>query len=187
MAPSVSSTKPASLSVSEWSATWTPAASATVKQASMAAGVEPQSSCSLKPEAPPRNCSHMPSALTVFPLPSSAMLTGHVSRDSSIRARCQAPGVTVVALLPSAGPVPPPIIVVMPPDSASAMICGQIRCTWQSIAPAVTMRPLPAMISVDGPMTRPVWIPDMMSGLPALPIATIRPSRIPMSALMIPQ
>ena len=115
------------------------------------------------------------------------MFSGHVSSDSSIRARCQAPGVTVVALLPSAGPVPPPMIVVMPPPSASSMICGQIRCTWQSMAPAVTMRPLPAMISVDGPTTRSGCTPDMMSGLPALPIATIRPSRIPMSALMIPQ
>ena len=115
------------------------------------------------------------------------MLSGQVSSASSIRARCQDPGVTVVALLPSAGPVPPAMIVVMPPPSASSMICGQIRWTWQSMAPAVTMRPLPAMISVDGPTTRSGCTPDMMSGLPALPIATMRPSRIPMSALMIPQ
>ncbi len=46
-----------------------PAASATVRQASMAAGVVPQSSCSLNPAAPPRNCSHIASALTVLPLP----------------------------------------------------------------------------------------------------------------------
>ncbi len=153
----------------------------------MAAGVDPQSSWSLKPEAPPRNCSHIDSALTVFPLPSNAMLSGQESSDSSMRARCQAPGVTVVALLPSAGPVPPPMIVVMPPPRASAMICGQIRCTWQSMAPAVTIRPLPAMTSVDGPTTRSGCTPVMMSGLPALPMAAMRPSRIPMSALMIPQ
>jgi hypothetical protein len=88
----------------------------------MAAGVEPQSSCSLNPEAPPRNCSHIASVFTVLPLPSSAMFIGQESRDSSILARCQGPGVTVVALLPSAGPVPPAMIVVMPPPSASSMI-----------------------------------------------------------------
>ena len=50
----------------------------------------------------------------VLPLPSSSTLIGQVSSASSIRARCQAFGVTVVALVPSAGPVPPPMIVVMP-------------------------------------------------------------------------
>src|SRR3984893_10262807 len=125
----VSSTNPVSLRVSECSATCTPAASATVKQALMAAGVDPQSSCSLKPDAPQCNCSHNASALTVLPLPSSAKFAGQQSSDSSIRARCHPPGVTVVALVPSAGPVPPPMIVVVPAPSASTMICGQIRCT----------------------------------------------------------
>ncbi|SLI02253.1 Uncharacterised protein [Mycobacteroides abscessus subsp. abscessus] len=129
MAARVSSTKPASFKVSECSATCTPEASATRRQASIAAGVEPQSSCSLKPEAPARNCSHMAASLTVLPLPSSAMFSGQWSVASSIRARCQAPGVTVVALLPSAGPVPPPMRVVMPPPSASSISCGQMKCT----------------------------------------------------------
>ncbi len=129
----------------------------------------------------------MASRLTVLPLPSSATLTGNPSIASSIRARCHAPGVTVVALVPSAGPVPPPMIVVMPPPSASSTTCGQIRCTWQSMAPAVRMRPLPAMTSVDGPTTRSGCTPSMVSGLPALPRATIRPSRIPISALTTPQ
>ncbi|COW30459.1 Uncharacterised protein [Mycobacterium tuberculosis] len=53
--------------------------------------------------------------------------------------------------------------------------------------PAVTIRRLPLMISVDGPTTRSRCTPVMMSGLPAFPIPTMRPSRIPMSALMIPQ
>ena len=57
------------------------------------------------------------------------MFIGQESSASSMRARCHDPGVTVVALLPSAGPVPPAMIVVMPPPSASSMICGQIRCT----------------------------------------------------------
>src|SRR4029450_6785348 len=50
----------------------------------------------------------MPSSETVLPLPSSRTLTGNGSIAVSIRARCQAPGVTGVALVPSAGPGPPP-------------------------------------------------------------------------------
>ena len=61
-------------------------------------------------------------------------MTGSGSIASSIRARYQAPGVTVVAFVPSAGPVPPPISVVTPEPSASATICGQMKWTWQSIA-----------------------------------------------------
>ena len=38
---------------------------------------------------------------------------------------------TVVALVPSAGPVPPPMIVVMPVASAVSRICGQMRWTWR--------------------------------------------------------
>ena len=110
-----------------------------------------------------------PSAETVLPLPSRTTLTGQPSRASSMRASYHAPGVTVVARVPSAGPVPPPMIVVMPAARPSSMICGQIRCTWQSMAPAVRILPLPAMISVDGPMTSPGVTPSMMSGLPALP------------------
>jgi hypothetical protein len=104
-----------------------------------------------------------------------------------MRARCQAPGVTVVALVPSAGPVPPPMIVVMPADRASSRICGQIRWTWLSIAPAVRILPLPAMISVFGPITSCGWTPSIVSGLPARPRATMRPSRMPTSALTMPQ
>ena len=46
-----------------------------------------------------------------------------------------------------------------------------MRWTWQSTAPAVRIRPLPARISVAGPMTSAGSTPSMMSGLPALPIA----------------
>jgi hypothetical protein len=117
-------------------ATCTPASSATARQASMAPGVVPQSSWSLKPDAPARSCSHSPSAETVLPLPNRATLIGHGSRASSMRPRYQDPGVTVVALDPSAGPVPPPMMVVMPDPRASVMSWGQMRCTWQSTAPA---------------------------------------------------
>src|SRR5512146_52595 len=168
-------------------ATCTPAAWATVRQASMAAGVEPQSSCSLKPAAPARSCSHRPSALTVLPLPSSTMLTGHWVVAASIISSQKAPGVTVVALVPSAGPVPPPISVVIPAASATGICCGAIRCTWLSTPPAVRISPLPASTSVDGPMTSSGVTPSMVSGLPALPSATIRPSLTPISALTTPQ
>jgi hypothetical protein len=110
--------------VSECRATWTPLASATRRQASIAAGVEPQSSCSLKPETPASSCSHIARSLTVLPLPSRATLTGQASRASSIRATYQPLAVTVVALVPSAGPVPPPMIVVMPDPSASGSCWG---------------------------------------------------------------
>ena len=85
----------------------------------MTAGVVPQSSCSLNPDAPDRSCSHIASAEVVLPLASRAMLIGQWSNASSMRSRYQAP-VTVVALVPSAGPVPPPTIVVMPDPSASS-------------------------------------------------------------------
>ena len=98
-----------------------------------------------------------------------------------------APGVTVVALVPSAGPVPPPMSVVMPAASATGICCGAIRCTWLSMPPAVRISPLPASTSVDGPMTSSGVTPSMVSGLPALPSATIRPSRTPTSALITPQ
>ncbi len=101
-------------------------------------------------------------------------------------ARYHAPGVTVVALVPSAGPVPPPISVVTPLARASSTICGQIRWTWQSMAPAVRILPLPAMISVRRPdhqvRVRPrPWC----RGCRPCRCATIRPSRTPTSALTI--
>ena len=173
--------------MSVWIATCTPVWSATRRQASIAAGVEPQSSCSLNPEIPVSTCSCSASWPTVLPLPSSATLIGQASSDSSIRATYQAPGVTVVAFVPSAGPVPPPIQVVTPDPSASGICVGEIRCTWQSTPPAVRIMPFPATISVDGPITSSGCTPSIVSGLPALPSATIRPSRTPTSAFTTPQ
>ena len=65
--------------------------------------------------------------------------------------------------------VPPPISVVTPEATASSTICGQMKCTCPSIAPAVRMRPSPAMISVVGPIS--MSTPSITSGLPALPSA----------------
>ena len=95
------------------------------------------------------------------------------------------PGVQVVAKVPVAGPVPPPIMVVTPLASASSICCGQMKWMWLSMPPAVTMLPSQLMISVPGPMmmSTPGWV----SGLPALPMATMRPPLRPMSALTMPQ
>ncbi len=43
------------------------------------------------------------------------------------------------------------------------------------------------MPSVEAPTTMPGLTPAMMSGLPAFPIATMRPARMPMSAFTMPQ
>ena len=99
----------------------------------------------------------------------------------------QGPGVQVVAQVPVAEPVPPPISVVMPEAMATSICCGQMKWMWVSMPPAVQILPSPAMISVPGPMTSRGSTPAWVSGLPDLPTATIRPSRMPMSPLTIPQ
>ncbi|MDT4867780.1 hypothetical protein FQZ97_1027100 [compost metagenome] len=91
----------------------------------------------------------------------------------------------VVAKVPVAGPVPPPSMVVTPEARASSTCCGQMKWMWLSMPPAVTMWPSQLMISVPGPMT--MSTPGMVSGLPDLPMAAIRPSLRPMSALTMPQ
>lgn len=55
------------------------------------------------------------------------MLIGSSSAAWSMRARYQVPEVQVVALVPVAGPVPPPMKVVMPDTSASSTCCGQMK------------------------------------------------------------
>ena len=96
------------------------------------------------------------------------------------------PGVQVVAFVPVAGPVPPPISVVSPFASASVMICGQIKWICVSIPPAVMIFPSADNTSVQGPISRPFVTPSMRSEFPALPMPTMRPSLIPMSAFTTP-
>ena len=81
----------------------------------------------------------------------------------------------VVAHVPVAEPVPPPISVVMPEAIATSICCGQMKWMWVSMPPAVTILPSPAMISVPGPITSRGSTPRWVSGLPDLPTATIRP------------
>ena len=86
----------------------------------------------------------------------------------------------------NSGPGPLPIIVVVPPASAWSDCSGEPRWAWDSTAPAVTMKPAPETGEVVWPTTMSGWTPGMTSGLPALPMPTMRPSRMPMSALTMP-
>ena len=168
-----------------WIATCTSMRSATDRQLSMAAGVVPQSSCSFRPMAPARTCSSSGVGRLTLPLPRKPRFIGNASAAASIACRCHGPGVQVVAAVPAAGPVPPPIMVVTPLISASSICCGQMKWMWVSMPPAVTIMPSPAMISVAPPMA--IVTPGWMSGLPALPMPAIRPFFRPMSALTMPQ
>ena len=58
----------------------------------------------------------------------------------------------VVALVPVAGPVPPPSMVVTPDISASSICCGQMKWICASKPPAVRILPSPAIASVLGPI-----------------------------------
>ena len=99
---------------------------------------------------------------------------------------CRLPGVHVVALVPVAGPVPPPMNVVTPLATASNTCWGEMKCTWASMAPAVRIIPSPAMASVVTPTTRSSPTPAMTSGLPALPMPAMRPFLMPTSAFRMP-
>jgi len=110
---------------------------------------------------------------------------GRWSVACSIRPIFQGPGVHVVALVPVAGPVPPPSMVVTPDIRASSICCGQMKWMWASTPPAVRIWPSPAITSVPGPTT--ISTPSCTSGLPALPIPAMRPPLIATSALTMPQ
>ena len=126
--------------------------SATDKQLSIAAGVVPQSSCNLSPIAPARICSSKGRGKLTLPLPRKPRFIGKASAADNMEWICHGPGVHVVAAVPTAGPVPPPIMVVTPDMSASSICCGQIKCMCVSIPPAVTIIPSPAIISVAPPI-----------------------------------
>jgi hypothetical protein len=130
-------------------------------------------------------CSASGSGRLALPLPNNPKLSGRSSSAWYMRPMYQGPGVQVVALVPAAGPVPPPSMVVIPDIMASSTCCGQMKWMCESMPPAVAMSPSPAMISVPAPITMPT--PGCTSGLPALPMPEIRPPFKPMSALTIPQ
>ena len=78
------------------------------------------------------------------------------------------PGVHVVAFVPVAGPVPPPISVVSPALIASPTSWGQMKWMCVSSPPAVTIFPSPAMTSVDAPITMPGVTPGHQVGIARL-------------------
>mmetsp|Transcript_20899 Transcript_20899/g.53914 ORF Transcript_20899/g.53914 Transcript_20899/m.53914 type:complete len:362 (+) Transcript_20899:1173-2258(+) len=181
-----SSTKPDSLSVSVWMVMAMSCSSAKLSALSITAGVVPQSSCSFSPEAPASITSKRPSGADVLPLPEKPKFIGNTSVACSIICTCDGAGVHVVAVVPEAGPVPPPYMVVRPEASASSISCGQIQCTCASMPPAVMMSFSPAIASVVTPVTIPGVTPAITSGLPAFPMPTMRLPLMPMSALMMP-
>ena len=70
--------------------------------------------------APAFTCSSSTSGKEALPLPKIPMFTGNSSDDCRNFSIFQIPGVQVVALVPVAGPVPPPISVVTPDEIASS-------------------------------------------------------------------
>jgi hypothetical protein len=158
----------ASLSVSVWMATWISMRSATVRQLSMAAGVEPQSSCSFRPMAPARICSSSGSGRLTLPLPRKPRFIGKASAAPASNGCARGPGVQVVAAVPTAGPVPPPIMVVTPLIS----FLDLLRADEVDVAVDAAGGDDHAFAgddfgrAADGDVT-----PGWMSGLPALPMA----------------
>lgn len=65
------------------------------------------------------------------------------------------------------------------------MTRGESRCTWVSTAPAVAIRPSPETMLV--PVPTMTSTPSRVSGLPARPIAWMRPSRMPTETLRMPR
>src|SRR5437667_3719185 len=75
-------------------------------------------------------------------------------------------------------------MVVTPDINASSICWGQMKWMCESMPPAVTIIPSPAMISVPAPIT--MSTPGWMSGLPALPSFAILPPLMARSHLTIP-
>ena len=74
--------------------------------------------------------------------------------------------------------------VVSPPDSAASHTCGESRCTWQSMPPGVTTSPRASKTAVPVSSTTPM--PSMVSGFPARPMQTMRPSLMPIDVARTP-
>ena len=62
-----------------------------------------------------------------MPLPVKPKFNGRLSTACNIMRMLNEPGVQVVAQVPTAGPVPPPTMVVSPAAIASCACCGQMK------------------------------------------------------------
>ena len=116
----------------------------------MTAGVVPQSSWSLSPQAPGLDLLDEAASPGCVPLAEDADVDRQPLDGLEHPLMFQGPGVQVVAHVPVAEPVPPPISVVTPEAIATSICCGQMKWMWVSMPPAVTIFPSPAMISVPG-------------------------------------
>ena len=151
------------------SATCTSISSATDRQQSIAAGVVPQSSCSLSAQAPAATCSTSASGRTGVALAEQAEVDRPGLRAPAACGRCaRRRACRWWRWCRSPGRCRRRACVVMPRSSASSICCGQMKWMWQSMPPAVTILPSPAIASVPGPMT--MSTPGWVSGLPALPM-----------------
>ena len=173
MAATVSSSSPDSFRPSVCMQTAMSNTSAVVSAASMIRADAPQSSWTFSPIAPDAITSSANPATSVRADAWRPRFTGSRSNASSVRS------------IRHAGSSNPAVIsVVTPADNATGTRRGLNRWTCESIAPGVTIRPWHGIGHVPGPIVRST--PSVMSGFPARPIPTTRPSLIPMSALMIP-
>ena len=109
-----------------------------------------------------------------LPLPAKARFIGKPSAAWIMRPICQAPGVQVVALVPFAGPVPPPSMVVTPRHQRLLDLLRADEVDVRVEAAGGDDLALAGDRLGAGPMM--MSTPGWMSGLPALPIAAIRPS-----------
>ena len=173
VAAMVFSTKPDSLSVSEWMATCTSVSSATSRQLLMAAGVVPQSSCSFRPMAPASTCSRSAPGRLALPLPRKPRFIGKASAACSMRSMFHGPGRAgggkgaggrAGAAAEHGG------------HAAGQRFFDLLRADEVDVgvdAAGGDDVALALMISVPGPMT--MSTPGCVSGLPALPMAAMRP------------
>ena len=139
-------------SVSVWIATCTPVSSADaqagVDRRRRRAPVLVQLEAARARRAPARAA---PRGETVLPLPSSSTLTGSSSSaQQHLADRPRATACRSSPACPRRARCRRRSASSSRPRRASSTICGQMKCTWQSIPPAVRMRPSPAMISVVG-------------------------------------
>ncbi len=100
----------------------------------MAAGVVPQSSCSLSAEAPERIISTSGAGTEALPLPARAKFIGNASKLSIMRSTCQAP-VQVVASVAVGWTRTAAHMVVTPLIRASSICWGQMKWIWASMPP----------------------------------------------------
>ena len=154
--------------------------SATRSAVSIVRRVAPVSSCTFSPQTCAPIASRIASSRDDEPRPSRPTFTGYASMARSPRSRTHAdPRPT-----PHIGPASCPMIVVTPEEISASNTRGLSVCTCVSMPPAVAMSPSPSMTTVPVPTT--MSMSSEVSGLPALPMPLMRPSRMPMLATRTP-